>query len=62
MQTIIETTSGQTYQVRETNDAALAHVWFGIEVKRAKGTFVPKKNAREMLVRKAGSRIVAKGA
>jgi hypothetical protein len=57
---IIETSSNQLYSVRETGDANLAHVWIGIEVKRSGGTFVPKAKAREMLVRKAASRIISK--
>jgi len=58
---IIETSSNQIFRVRETNDANLAHVWFGVEVKRVKGGFAPKVKAREMLVRKDGARIVAEG-
>lgn len=56
---IIETSANQLYAVRETNDASLAHVWFGVEVKRAKGGFVPKAKARETLVRKAASKVIA---
>lgn len=55
---IIETSSNQLYRVRETGDADLAHVWFGVAVKRAKGEYVTKKNAREILVRKDASRVV----
>ena len=33
-------------------------LWFGIEVKRTKTGWVPKKNAREILVRKTATRIV----
>lgn len=55
---IIETSCNTLYQVRETNNADLAHVWFGIEVKRVKGAYVPKAKAREMLVRKEASRVV----
>jgi hypothetical protein len=55
---IIETSANQLYRVRETGNPELAHVWFGIPVKRAKGGFVPKANAREHLVRKAASRVV----
>ena len=53
---IIETAAGQTFLVRETNDANLAHVWHGVAVKRAKGGWAPKAKAREMLVRKEGTR------
>jgi hypothetical protein len=55
---IIETSANQLYRVTETGDADLAHVWSGIEVKRVRGEFVPKKNARPALVRKAASRVV----
>jgi hypothetical protein len=55
---IIETTCNHLYRVRETGDANLAHVWFGIEVKRVKGAYVPKAKARETLVRKEASRLV----
>jgi hypothetical protein len=49
---IIETSAGQHYAVRETGDPDLAHVWFGIAVKRSKGAWSPKAKAREILVRK----------
>ena len=55
---IIETSANQFYQVRETGDANLAHVWLGIEVKRVRGEFVPKAKARQTLVRKEASRII----
>jgi hypothetical protein len=58
---IVEDTQNRFFLVRDTGDANLAHVWFGIEVKRAKGGFAPKKNARETLVRRAGCRIVVEG-
>jgi len=53
---IIETSSNQLFRVREDG---MAHAWLGIEVKRAKGGFVPKTNAREITVRKAFTRLVA---
>ena len=57
---IVETLAGQFFQVREGDTADLNHVWHGAPVKKAKGgTFVPKANAREILVRKIGSRVVA---
>ena len=59
-QTIIETSANQLFAVRETNDADLAHVWLGIAVKRSGGSFVPKAKARETLVRKAATQIIAK--
>lgn len=55
---IIETSANRLYKARETNDPALAHVWYGVEVKLVKGEYVPKKNAREELVRIAGSTII----
>lgn len=56
---IVQDAAGQFFQVRETDDANLSHVWFGIEVKRAKNGFEPKKNARETLVRKVGCKQAA---
>lgn len=55
---IIETSANRFYSVRDTNDASLAHVWFGVEVKKVRGDFIPKKNARQELVRKEASRTV----
>lgn len=62
MAQIIEDTANRLYAVEETGDAALAHVWFGIEVKRIRGAYVPKKNARRQLVRKEATRVVAEAA
>lgn len=56
---IIETLAGQFFRVRETGSDGLDHVWYGVEVKRVRGAFVDKKNAREILVRKIGTRQVA---
>lgn len=57
---IVETLAGQFFQVRDADLSNLDHVWNGVEVKKAKGgTFVPKANAREILVRKIGCRVVA---
>lgn len=56
---IIKTSAGQLYRVRETGDQATAHVWLGIEVKRTAGGFTPKKNAREVLVRKAATSLIS---
>jgi len=58
---IIETSANRFYEVTETGNPDLAHVWNGIEVKLVsgrKGTWAPKKNARPELVRKAATRIV----
>ena len=59
---IIETSANQMYRVRETGHPDLAHVWYGIAVKRGKirGTYEPKKGTREELVRKTASRIIQK--
>lgn len=59
---IIETSANEFYRVRPCLYAG--HVWLGVVVKRVPsplaGTvaYAPKKGAREMLVRKAGARIV----
>ncbi len=55
---IIETSANELFQVRETGNADLAHCWVGVAVKRVKGAYVPKAKAREILVRKAASRVV----
>lgn len=55
---IIETTAGEIYEVEETGDKNLAHVWFGIEGKIKGGIFTPKKHAKRRLVRKLGTRII----
>ena len=55
---IVEDSANRFFRVRETGDASLAHVYFGIEVKRIKGAFVPKAKARETLVRKEATRVV----
>jgi hypothetical protein len=55
---IIETSANQTFRVTETGDAGLAHVWNGVEVKKVRGAWVDKKNARSVLVRKEASRVV----
>lgn len=59
---IIRTSANQLFRVTETGDAALAHVWRGIEVKAVRGAYEAKKNARNILVRKAGSVVVEGGA
>jgi hypothetical protein len=55
---IIETTANEFYQVIETGNPDLAHVWFGQRVKRVAGEFVPVKKIRKELVRKLGSKII----
>ena len=54
---IIETSANQLFRVRECSPPA-DHVWIGSEVKRSKGAFVPKAKARDILVRKAATRLV----
>ena len=56
---IIETSANQLFAVWPTNDPDLAHVFWGVQVKRSGGTFVPKAKARTTLVRKECIRIVA---
>ena len=56
---IIQETNGTFCQVRETGNPDLAHVWFGVEVKKVAGGFAPKKNAKERLVRKEAARVVS---
>lgn len=56
---IIETTACMLYQVQETNNADLAHVWYGQRVKRTASGFEPVAKLRVELVRKAGSRVIA---
>jgi hypothetical protein len=61
-QMIVRDSAGQTYQVVETNDPALAHCWNGIAVKLTKTAvgFEPKKNAKPILVRKIGCEIITR--
>ena len=54
----VETTDNRIYFVRDADSSDLAHVWLGLEVKRIRGGFAVKKNAREVMVRKAGARIL----
>ena len=55
---IIETSANEFYQVRDTGNEALDHVWYGQKVKRIAGGFVPVKKIRLELVRKLGCKIV----
>lgn len=59
MPNFIETLAGQFYRVRDTDKAELDHVWLGVEVKRVRGGFADKAKAREILVRKLGTRAVS---
>jgi hypothetical protein len=58
---IIETTDNRLFSVRPHANPALAHVWEGLQVRRAKirGTYELKPGARFELVRKEGSRVVS---
>ena len=58
---IIETSTNRFYQVEETGNTDLAHVWYGRRVKRVGGMFgLTAKAVRSApeLVRKAASRVV----
>lgn len=60
---IIEDSANCFYAVRELADPALAHCFYGIEVKRAAGKFVPKagsRGAKARLVRRECTKIIAK--
>lgn len=57
---IIEDSANRFFRVRETGNPNLNHVWTGIEVKRTAAGYTPKAKAREMLVRKAATRIISK--
>jgi hypothetical protein len=58
---IVETTDNRLFSVHEIPEPDLAHVWFGIPVKRAKirGTYEARANAKPELVRKEGSKVVS---
>jgi hypothetical protein len=54
---IVETSSNQLFDERPAD--GIDHAWIGTEVKRVKGGgYAPKANARPILVRKAGSRVI----
>lgn len=58
---IIETSANLFYQVWETNEPGLAHVWYGLPIKRVRGLWALKTSARREhpeIVRKAACRIV----
>lgn len=56
---IIEDSANCLWTIRPTGIVDLDHVWFGVRVKRSKGAFVPVARAREVLVRKEATRVVA---
>jgi hypothetical protein len=51
---IIETSANQVFKVKPAAD--IEHAWLGVELNRR--TLQPKKNAREILVRKAGCKVL----
>jgi len=53
---IVETSSNQLFRVRDAED--YDHAWIGVEVKKTAAGYVPKAKAREVLVRKAATKIV----
>lgn len=62
---IIETSHNQLYAVTETGNPDLAHVWYGIPVKRVRDEYVPTARDKALqyrrdyeLVRKAATRVV----
>lgn len=60
---VVEDSANQLHLVRETGNPDLAHVWFGIAAKAAKGGgYTPRANAREILVRKKGCRLIRQAA
>lgn len=59
---IIKTSCGRTYRVFETNTPELAHVWYGVPVKKTRNGWEDKvptsAQLASTLVRKAGSVVV----
>lgn len=53
---IIETSSNQLFRVKDI--VGIEHAWEGVEVKRVRGGFESKKNAKPILVRKAATKII----
>lgn len=56
---IIEDSANVLWAVWPTGDASLAHVWFGYRVKKTKAGFVAVAKARNTLVRREATRVVA---
>lgn len=61
MPTIIETTDNRLFSVVEIADPALAHLWLAMLVQRENGQYVACIDAVPVVIRRAGSRIVAGG-
>lgn len=55
---IVKTSDGQLFKVRDAGPD-YPQAWIGSAVKMVRGAFVAKAKARDILVRKAGSRVVA---
>lgn len=55
MTMFIETSDNRLFSVKDAGPD-MPHAWLGTELSRR--TLQPRKNAREMLVRKAGCRLV----
>lgn len=54
--TIIETTDGQVYRVRDIEQANLGHFWFGVKQKWLKRHWVDVKDAKVQLIRRDAAR------
>lgn len=61
---IIETSDNRFYRVREHTEVCMSHCYLGVELKRGKGGFKPRRPLghrlynHEELVRKAATRVV----
>lgn len=56
---IVETLAGQFFFVKDCDSADLAHCWDGIAVKRMANGWQTKANAKPILVRKEGCKVIA---
>ena len=56
---IVEDSANQLFAVRDAGSTELAHAFRAIPVKRVRGSYEPKKGARESLIRRVGCRVVA---
>lgn len=62
---IIETSANRFYEVWETNESNLSHVWYGLPIKQVRGRWILKASARREhpeIVRKAATRVVQEAA
>lgn len=53
---VVETSANEFFFVRDID--GIDHAWLGFRVKRVKGAWKAKAGARQVLVRKAATRIV----